>query len=265
MRFSISLLTVICIASVIGTVLKQHEPFGNYVNQFGPFWAEVFRAVDLYTVYSAWWFLLILALPGASARAVHRPQCAEDPRRPEATTRSTCASRRCRRSTYRAQAHARRSAGRGGRAHRRAARHGGWKAKVDSSARERHDGRGTRAAPPTSSATSPRTRAIVLVCLGGLFDGDLVVRAQMLLAGQDAVRRRRHVPRRRAASTGSARTRRPSARNLLVPEGIALGHRGDQHVRRRGAAGPAVRRRAEEVHRRVLRRPACPSCSRARS
>jgi cytochrome c biogenesis protein len=27
---------------VIGTVLKQHEPSGNYINQFGPFWAEVF-------------------------------------------------------------------------------------------------------------------------------------------------------------------------------------------------------------------------------
>ena len=36
-RFSISLLTVICIASVIGTVVKQHEPYSNYVNQFGPF------------------------------------------------------------------------------------------------------------------------------------------------------------------------------------------------------------------------------------
>src|SRR5437868_6159851 len=60
MRFSISLLTVICIASVIGTVLKQHEPSGNYVNQFGPFWAQVFAAADLYSVYSAWWFLLIL-------------------------------------------------------------------------------------------------------------------------------------------------------------------------------------------------------------
>ena len=61
MRFSISLLTVICIASVIGTVLKQNEPATNYVNQFGPFWAEVFGAVSLYSVYSAWWFLLILA------------------------------------------------------------------------------------------------------------------------------------------------------------------------------------------------------------
>ena len=61
MRFSISLLTVICIASVIGTVLKQNEPANNYVNQFGPFWAEFFGAVSLYSVYSAWWFLLILA------------------------------------------------------------------------------------------------------------------------------------------------------------------------------------------------------------
>ena len=61
MRFSISLLTVICIASVIGTVVKQHEPYSNYVNQFGPFWAEMFSKVSLYTVYSAWWFLLILA------------------------------------------------------------------------------------------------------------------------------------------------------------------------------------------------------------
>ncbi|MEY3487865.1 MAG: hypothetical protein RL075_1870, partial [Pseudomonadota bacterium] len=61
MRFSISLLTVICIASVIGTVLKQQEPLVNYVNQFGPFWAQVFGLVNLNTVYSAWWFLLILA------------------------------------------------------------------------------------------------------------------------------------------------------------------------------------------------------------
>src|SRR6476619_556689 len=61
MRFSISLLTVICIASVIGTVVKQHEPLNNYVNQFGPYWAGVFGAVRLYSVYSAWWFLLILA------------------------------------------------------------------------------------------------------------------------------------------------------------------------------------------------------------
>src|SRR5687768_7370193 len=61
MRFAIALLTVICIASIIGTVLKQQEPVNNYVNQFGPFWAEVFMAARLNGVYSAPWFLLILA------------------------------------------------------------------------------------------------------------------------------------------------------------------------------------------------------------
>ena len=61
MRFAIALLTVICIASVIGTVVQQQQPMTNYVNQFGPFWAELFGKVGLYTVYGAWWFLLILA------------------------------------------------------------------------------------------------------------------------------------------------------------------------------------------------------------
>ena len=60
MRFAISLLTMIAIASVIGTVMKQNEPMANYVNQFGPFWFEVFNKAGLYAVYSAWWFLGIM-------------------------------------------------------------------------------------------------------------------------------------------------------------------------------------------------------------
>src|SRR6476646_3032759 len=60
MRFAISLLSLLAIASVIGTVLKQNEPLPNYVNQFGPFWFDVFGKLGLYSVYSAWWFLLIL-------------------------------------------------------------------------------------------------------------------------------------------------------------------------------------------------------------
>lgn len=60
MRFAISLLTIIAVASIIGTVLKQNEPMPNYVNQFGPFWFEVFGKLSLYAVYSSWWFLLIM-------------------------------------------------------------------------------------------------------------------------------------------------------------------------------------------------------------
>ncbi len=60
MRFAIALLVVLAIASIVGTVLTQDDPYPNYVNQFGPFWADIFRALGLYTVYSAWWFMLIL-------------------------------------------------------------------------------------------------------------------------------------------------------------------------------------------------------------
>lgn len=61
MRFAISLLTIISIASVIGTVVTQNEPLPNYVNQFGPFWFEILGRFSVYSVYSAWWFLLIMA------------------------------------------------------------------------------------------------------------------------------------------------------------------------------------------------------------
>ena len=61
MRFAVSLLTIVAIASTIGTVLKQNEPYSNYLEQFGPFWFPAFQHLGLYSVYSAWWFLLILA------------------------------------------------------------------------------------------------------------------------------------------------------------------------------------------------------------
>lgn len=60
MRFAVSLLTVIAIASIIGTVLKQNEPYENYIIKFGQFWFEMFKKLGLYDVYHASWFLLIL-------------------------------------------------------------------------------------------------------------------------------------------------------------------------------------------------------------
>lgn len=60
MRFAVSLLTIIAVASTIGTVLKQNEPYSNYLEQFGPFWFPIFDKLGLYSVYSAWWFLVIL-------------------------------------------------------------------------------------------------------------------------------------------------------------------------------------------------------------
>ena len=60
MRFAISLLTVLAIASVIGTVLQQNQPYSSYVIEFGQFWFELFQMLGLFDVYHAGWFLLIL-------------------------------------------------------------------------------------------------------------------------------------------------------------------------------------------------------------
>src|SRR5262249_6034444 len=60
MRFAIALLAMIAIASVIGTIMQQNKPAPDYVNQFGPFWAEIFSRLGLYAIYSSWWFLLIM-------------------------------------------------------------------------------------------------------------------------------------------------------------------------------------------------------------
>lgn len=60
MNLAITILVAIAIASVIGTVLQQNQPYTDYIVKFGPFWHEVFKALDLYDVYGAVWFLLLL-------------------------------------------------------------------------------------------------------------------------------------------------------------------------------------------------------------
>ena len=62
MRFAIALFVLICIAAIIGTIVKQNEPITNYINQFGPFWYEVFSKLGLYAIYSSWWFLLFMTV-----------------------------------------------------------------------------------------------------------------------------------------------------------------------------------------------------------
>ncbi|MEI8362241.1 MAG: cytochrome c biogenesis protein ResB [Betaproteobacteria bacterium] len=60
MRFAVSMLSVLGIASIIGTVLKQNEPYSNYIIKFGQFWFSFFETLGLYDVYHSSWFLVIL-------------------------------------------------------------------------------------------------------------------------------------------------------------------------------------------------------------
>ncbi|MEK8049486.1 cytochrome c biogenesis protein ResB [Ideonella sp. DXS22W] len=219
MRFAIALLTVICIASIIGTVVKQHEPYNNYVNQFGPFWAEVFDKVGLYAVYSAGWFLLILAFLVVSTSlciARNTPKILSDLKSFKEGVRE---------QALRAFHH--KAGGTLALAPDAALQRvnelltaQGWQARAQVRAN------GTMVAARKGMANKigylAAHSAIVLICLGGLFDGDLVVRAQMALLGKRAY-----------AGGGSIADVKPEHRlplanptyrgNLLVSEGGRAG------------------------------------------
>lgn len=61
MNLAITLLVLLAIASVIGTILQQNKPYTDYQVKFGTFWFDVYRKLGLYDVYSSTWFLIILA------------------------------------------------------------------------------------------------------------------------------------------------------------------------------------------------------------
>lgn len=182
MRFAIALLTVICIASIIGTVLKQREPVNNYVNQFGPFWAEVFRAAQLDSIYSAWWFLLILAFLVISTSlciARNTPRILTDLKNFKESIRVQSLRAFGQRAETRLDESPDGAANRIG----QLLAGGGWKVKL-----QHRDGDGWMVAARAGGAHKlgyiAAHGAIVLVCLGGLLDGDLVVRAQTWFNGK---------------------------------------------------------------------------------
>lgn len=181
MRFAIALLTVICIASVIGTVLKQHEPAVNYVNQFGPFWAQLFLALKLNAVYSAWWFLLILAFLVTSTSlciAKHAPKYLADLRNYKENVRAQSLQA----FHHKAEAHLAETPEQAAQRIGQQLAGNGWKVRLQ----QRSDGWmvAAKAGAAHKIGYLAAHSAIVLICLGGLLDGDLIVRAQMLLGGK---------------------------------------------------------------------------------
>lgn len=185
MRFAITLLVVIAIASAIGTVLRQNEPFNAYINEFGPFWFEVFRSLDLHAVYNAWWFLLILAFLVVSTGTClvrHTPQMLRDMR------------------SFRE--HAREAS------LRQFAQQAEWPSGLQAdavlaSARERLSAAGFRfrESPQDGTTLIAGKRgswnrwgyvlahsAIVLICIGGLVDGNVPLKLAMLIGDKQPTR-----------------------------------------------------------------------------
>lgn len=215
MRFAIALLTIICIASVIGTVLKQNEPVNNYINQFGPFWAQVFGALDLYAIYSAWWFLVILAFLVVSTSlciARNTPKILTDLKAYKEHIREQSLKAFHHRTEAVLPATPEQEARRVG----QMLAGGGWKVRL-----QQRDN-GWMVAAKAGSANKigyiAAHSAIVLICLGGLLDGDLMVRAQTWFNGKELYRGGgliSEVPAQHRLSASN-----PTFRgNLLVAEG----------------------------------------------
>lgn len=215
MRFAISLLTIISIASVIGTVLKQNEPMSNYVNQFGPFWFEVFGKLGLYSVYSSWWFLLIMTFLVVSTSlciARNAPKMLKDMR----SWRENVREQSLRNFHHKAE----------------------WTSAVmpqllaqQLQARIVAKGYKTKLVAKDDAILISAKQgaankwgyifahsAIVIICLGGLLDSDLLIRAQQLIYGKTPFSGNgviAEIPAEHRLGLGN-----PSFRgNTLIPEG----------------------------------------------
>ncbi|WP_228767097.1 MULTISPECIES: cytochrome c biogenesis protein ResB [Thiomicrorhabdus] len=60
MNLAVTLLVMLSIASVIGTVLQQNQTYQDYIIKFGPFWSQVFNSLGLFHVYGSAWFVIVL-------------------------------------------------------------------------------------------------------------------------------------------------------------------------------------------------------------
>ena len=222
MRFAISLLTVIAIASVAGTVVKQNEPFVNYVNQFGPFWFAIFRELGLYAVYNSAWFLLILAFLVLSTSLCivrNTPRMLRDMN----AWRDHVREDSLRNFGHHGEYASSRSVGElESEASALLARRG-FKART-----VRHADRNATLVVGKAGTWNRlgyilAHSAIVLICVGGLLDSELILRAQVLLGAKEPVRGDTLI--KDIPPSGHLSTANPTFRgNVLVPEGGAVRH-----------------------------------------
>ena len=217
MRFSISLLVFICMASLIGTVVAQGRSANAYIDQFGPFWFEVLDQFSIWHIYNSWWFLVTMAflflstslclirnapkmlkeaysfreqIRASSLRSFHHKIEIDTSREPTAATASIQA----------------------------------WLERQGYAVRQRTDGDSLLLAAKRGSGNRLgyifAHAAIVIICVGGLLDSELPIRLQVWLFGKTPIVENMmvaDVPERGRLSVNN-----PSFRaNVLVPEGSA--------------------------------------------
>lgn len=215
MRFAIALLVVVAIASIIGTVLDQGQPLNNYVDEFGPFWTSVFHRIDLFNVYSSWWFLLIMGVLVVSTSLClvrNTPKVLADLRSYKEHFREQglrAIHDKAEGSLPLARAQTLRHVLAQLSAH-------GYRSRV------REAEGGTLVAAKTGGINRLgyilAHAAFVFICIGGMLDGDMMIRLQMLLTGKKLLTSNMQISQ--VPSQNILSVHNPSFRgNLQIPEG----------------------------------------------
>ncbi|VFR55629.1 Cytochrome c-type biogenesis protein Ccs1/ResB [plant metagenome] len=215
MRFAVSLLMFICVASIIGTVLPQNRPLSNYIDQFGPFWAEFFDKFSIWNVYNSWWFLVIMGfLVISTSLCVLRntPKMLDDMR----SFREHVRASSLRAFRHRVEIDSDESAPALTDKVRALLARQGY------AVRTRQDGDSVMLAAKRGSSNRLgyifAHVSIVAICVGGLLDSELPVRMQVWLNGKVPVTEDMRIAD--VPATGRLSVDNPSFRaNLLLPEG----------------------------------------------
>jgi cytochrome c biogenesis protein len=173
MNLAITMLVAIAIAAVIGTVLKQNEPYTNYVIKFGSFWFEVFKSLGLFDIYGAPWFIGLLGiLLVSTAICVYRntPTIIKDMRNFRLDVQAKSLSAFHHKAEWRVAENTEQTINAlGGRLKKL-----GYRVRT-----KRHEGHTTVAAMKGSAGRLGYLLShvsIVVICLGGLVDGNLPLR-----------------------------------------------------------------------------------------
>lgn len=62
MSFAVAMLFIVAVAAVAGSLIEQEQAYSVYVSGYGTLWADFYRLAGVDDIYHAGWFLLLLAL-----------------------------------------------------------------------------------------------------------------------------------------------------------------------------------------------------------
>ncbi len=215
MRFAISLLVIICVASVIGTVVPQNMPANTYIDQFGPFWFEVFSKFSVWSIYNSTWFIVIMAFLVISTSICltrNTPKMIRDMR----SFRENVRGSSLRAFHHRVELDSPRDLMASNQAVLGWFKHNGYAVKV----REEPEGMLIAAKKGSSNRLGYifAHASIVIICIGGLLDSELPVRAQIWLFGKTPIVENMLIVD--VPPEGRLSASNPSFKaNLLIPEG----------------------------------------------